>query len=74
MTETNIEVEPQAFLAQARESLAIKQNFKKLGEHNLDIHQNIRGIRAILAMNQEIWTRCKGSLDKRLIGVYKIWI
>jgi hypothetical protein len=65
MTETNIEVEPQAFLAQTRESLASKQNFKKLGEHNLDIHQNIRGIRAILALNQEIWNRCcKESTNK----------
>jgi hypothetical protein len=36
MTETNIEVEPQAFLAQTRESLAIKQNLEKSGEHNLD--------------------------------------
>jgi hypothetical protein len=28
------------------------------------IHQNIRGIRAILPMNQEIWNRCKRSLGE----------
>jgi hypothetical protein len=40
--------DPQAFLIKARESLAIKQHLF-LGEHNLDIDQNIRGVRAILA-------------------------
>jgi hypothetical protein len=64
MTETIIEVEPQAFLNQARESLAIKQKLEKSGEHNLDIDQNIRCIRAILAMNQEIWNRCKLSVNE----------
>jgi hypothetical protein len=69
MTKTNIEMEPEAFLAQARESLAMIQNFKKSGEHNnLDIHQNIRGIRAILAINQEIWNRCERSQSAFVCG------
>jgi hypothetical protein len=58
------ELEPAEYVSHVREKAAKKLRPIGGGQNttNFDIEQNIRGIRAILAMNKEIWDRCKGSM------------
>jgi hypothetical protein len=60
------ELEPEEYVFHVREKAARKLRPIGSGQNttNFDIEQNIRGIRAILAMNKEIWDRCKRSMLK----------
>ena len=81
-TATNNELEPLEFLSKIRETLKGRisdDDSEDEKVHNIDIEQNIREIRALLAINDEISKRCmtnvKSAGDKTtltLFGFYSV--